>query len=192
MNWNALKEKKWGLPLYVWAAIAALLIIGIYMIFRRRNNTASSGAGTVTDTTPADASQAAQDYSSDAGTGGGLGVPNSPNVGADTTTGSVIPETIPTNLDLPTTTTTTVVPAAPMTKSTSTASKSVVTSQVVVPSNATATSLQKSVAPVGPSGVLVPSTPTRVAQTNHPAAVKATANKTGASGNKAQGVFAIH
>lgn len=190
-----LKEKKWGLPIWGWALLTVAFLAMIYFILKRRKNAATPAS----NATPLDAGQAAANQADQSGSGGGgsLGVPDSPNtppfenIGSSTPfvdntgTGIVDPVSAPATVAA-SPTTSPVKPAATATKSTT------VDQSILVPKNATATSLQATVAKVGPSGVLVPKTALVKSQLAHPSAVKVTANKTGASANKAQGIFSIH
>lgn len=198
MNFSSLKGKWHGLPIWVWALIAAVGLFAVYLILKRSGNSSANASGTGLLPTTTTGSGTGLDGSG----GGGLGIPQSTAPGADTSVATEPPPSAGTNTptdptaSTPTVTTTTVDPPAPTSPSKPVSTPSVgsktAVANILVPANATATSLQAGVMKTGPSAVFVPGTPTRAAQLNHPAAVKVTANKTGASANKAQGVFAIH
>lgn len=201
---HGLTEKWHGLPKWAWAAIVAGVIFIIYLWYRNRNSSSNA--------TPLDAGQAADNSASDMGNGSGSGgsagdsgsgfpfggsytpPPNNPIPITISLTPNpstppppeVISNPPPPQLPIPPTST-----SPPPTKS-PTKPSTKVSKSILVPKNATATSLQTTVAKVGPSGVLVPGTHKVALETQHPAAVKVTANRGGASANKAQGVFSIH
>lgn len=195
MNLESLKKKWHGLPVWAWALLAAVLVFGTYYIIKRRNSSSSNS-------TPDTSSQAAQDESAvgpppDYGSGGSGSSPFPSNTGPDNFVGRPVNQDAPLPiqifLDQPKPDQPAPTPTTPTTTVTPTVVKSSLPSKaVLVPSNATATSLQKTVEKVGPSAVYVPNTKTQAQALNHPAAVKVTANKTGASANKTQGVFSIH
>lgn len=79
MNLAFLKQKKWGLPIWAWAGIAAIVIFGAYYYYRKK---ASSSSSSSPDTSSTDSSQLPlstlpYDYGSggggDSGFGGGSG-----------------------------------------------------------------------------------------------------------------------
>ena len=186
MNLRSLNEKWHGLPKWAWAAIVAGGMFLLYYLYKKRAassaNATPASAGSPSDTT-------GDGTGNDGGGGGGGFVP------PPTPPGEVVPEqpttgtTVPT--ELPVTAPPTVVPTTGQTTSptkvAATASKS-----VLVPLHATATSLQTTVIKPTAKGIYVPKTAAQKAALNHPSAVKITANKTGGSANRTQGIFAIH
>lgn len=181
-------KKKWhGIPVWVYAVGVALLVFAVYLYLRHKNS------GTA-NATPLDAGTAADNETS--GVGGDPGSGSSgffppPNTTPETVVGTPDPGVLPsTDTTIPPLVPAIITPATPLAPKP--AATKAPSSSVLVPSTATATSLQSTVAPVGPSGVLVPGTAKVAQEVSHPAAVKVTANKTGGSANKAQGVFSIH
>lgn len=199
-NVKELLNKKYGpLPVWAWAAITAVLIFGLYYIRKKR-----AASSTTANQTPSDAGNVSanpQDYypydNGSGGGGSGLETPQTPpevaiGTGPVPSSDSAVPPTSQPSSPVTTTPneTTTASPTAPSPKA-STNTAPIVNVKSSVPASV---QLQSSPAlgKAGPSGVYVPTTKAKKAALNHPSAVKITANKTGGSANKTQGVFAIH
>lgn len=189
MNFKSLTQKKWGLPLWAWGLIAVAFLFMVYYFVKKRKTTASANL------TPLDAAgSAAQNPTLGAdnsgGGGGSLGTPSgsgdNPLVNPNDQPLGFTPFILPTPVFAPPVQTPPAGAASPVRPS-GTATKS-----LSVSPTATATSLQPSVLTPNTKAVFVPKTATQKAQLAHPASVKLTANKTGGSANRVQGVFAIH
>ena len=76
MNLAFLKQKKWGLPIWAWAAITAVVLAGAYYYYKKKSG--SSASSTSPDTSTADSSQLPlstlpYDYGSGGGGDSGFG-----------------------------------------------------------------------------------------------------------------------
>ena len=190
MNLSSLTKKWHGIPVWALAAGTAVMIFLVYLYIRRRqanSSSSSSSQGAPSDATPPDSG-----LGNLPGDGSGIG---SSFPGQTETVGPQPGQTTPDiTINVPTPIVNIPPPVIPNDKTSKkpTVKNTPTSSGILVPIGATATSLETTVAKVGPSGVLVPKSAQVKEETNHPAAVKITANKTGGSANRAQGVFTIH
>ncbi len=202
MNLDSLTKKWHGLPVWAWAAISAVGLYLIYYLYKKRSGTTAATTpitGSVADNTvPLD--------NSGSGSSGSIPPPSQilpnevipANQPASSASGSVdtnqtpLPVAIAPDVLGPAATPTespTILPVVGQTTSPTAPAKAATIS---------ASSLQSTVSTPNKAGVF-PAAPTiydiKRKVSNKPLppfAVKATANKTGASANKTQGVFAIH
>lgn len=188
--------KKWhGLPVWAWAAIASVVLFGVYYLYKKRaSGSSSASAGAPTDA--GDSSGLDSGDSGDSGSGGTLSTPDNTQLPANNPFPDIIVPGLQTDL------TPSLVGAVPGSVSTGFDSRAGIGTggatntpvpnkkasiSPLVPLTATATSLQTTVAKANAKDIFPKTT-----AANHPAAVKVSANKTGASANKKQGVFSIH
>lgn len=185
MNLDTFKKKYGPLPLWAWSAIAAVVLFGAYLYFRKRNAAKSSANQTPADATSGNGS--GNDFVPplipDGGGGGGA----SPNPEPTTVVGTTPPgPTTQTPPPQPVAAPPTTTPTPGATSSPTKTGGYAEPAPIVNPNSSVpaAVQLQATVAKPTASGVF-PKSPT-------PQAVKITANKTGGSANKTQGVFAVH
>lgn len=189
--------KKWhGLPVWAWAAIASVILFGVYYLYKKRTNSSAS-----TNATPTDAGSASSLLPDDSGDSGSGGTLSTPDANTQLPANNPTPEEIINPGGAVNGLTPSLVGAIePL--STGAAARAgegtggalntpvpnkVASSSPLIPLTATATSLQTTVAKANSKDIFPATT-----APNHPSAVKVAANKTGASANKKQGVFSIH